>query len=230
MALEKIDIPIKDILPITSGGTGADNATEACANIGALPLSGGVCGKANQEIVISQYNAELSKLIDDQSFDICGGTISKNDDDTYLWNGAYLSLYGKDHSVPGHFVLGANNCTKQFNLTGKTDGSLTWKNENVITSSYTSSNTNSIITRFSNGLQIVSGNGTTDANTGILSYTFPVPFNNNPNVTGSAYGDTSNILNVLIRTISTTQVTFLCVNGNYLKGVGIQFNVIGRWK
>ena len=93
-------------LPIANGGTGATTANDACANIGALPLNGGGTVKStiniNQSVVIAG-NCELYKDVDNQAFEICGGTVNKTNDEI-IYNGAILQLNGKDHG-DGEFKL-----------------------------------------------------------------------------------------------------------------------------
>lgn len=49
-------------------------------------------------------------------------------------SGAYLNLYGKDHaSYPSRFVLTAFDGNTRNQLVGRTDGVLTWMNNNVLT-------------------------------------------------------------------------------------------------
>lgn len=107
------------VLGIEKGGTNATTANEACANIGALPLSGGqMTGN------LAPYALYAKRLDDSVTFGI--GT---------TWNDApSLSLYGPNvtSGIINGFQLraGANACA----LTGKPDGTLTWAGNKVATS------------------------------------------------------------------------------------------------
>ena len=48
--------------------------------------------------------------------------------------GAYLYLTGQNHSNAGSFTLAASGNSNVYRLTGKTDGTLTWNGNNVLTS------------------------------------------------------------------------------------------------
>ena len=106
-------------LPIANGGTGATTASDACANIGALPTSGGTM----MGTIKSDGNAIVNTGTSG-SINICGGT---NFDD-----GAILVLRGKDQSgVEGFFELSAKNGTSYPKIVGKPNGDLEWSGKNI---------------------------------------------------------------------------------------------------
>ena len=106
------------VLSIEKGGTDATTAEEACANIRALPLSGGVMTGS-----IRTAGDIIETLTDDLYINFSGGS--------QYATGASLTLYGNEHSnSPGQFVLKAGN----FPLIGKTDGTLAWAGNKVATS------------------------------------------------------------------------------------------------
>ena len=87
-----------------------------------LPLSGGTMTG-----LISKDGEFLYSTVDTGLVRIGGGT--------GVNNGALLTLWGKNHSNnPGEFRLRANNGNGDYQLIGRaSNGTLTWKNENILT-------------------------------------------------------------------------------------------------
>lgn len=102
-------------LPIANGGTGATTASQACANIGALPTTGGTITGA-----LYTANGIISRNIETNVLTLFGGVDTTS---------AYLQLFGKSHaSLPNVFFLACNNT---LGLMGKATGELTWGNKNL---------------------------------------------------------------------------------------------------
>lgn len=140
-------------LPIANGGTGATTASDACANIGAFPTSGGIF--KGTTIIREDDNADLS---------IFGGTDWRK--------GAALLLSGNDNSKfwagGGAFQLSTGGDPY---LLGYPNGELLWNSMNV--ACIASQGANYI--RFSSGLQITFQwlDGGAD-----FTVTLPMPFKN----------------------------------------------------
>ncbi|WP_277248180.1 hypothetical protein [Phascolarctobacterium succinatutens] len=97
-------------LAISQGGTGATTASDACANIGAFPLSGGA---------LTGNKIGLNKTND--VFWLFGGT---NVDD-----GANIALCGKDTTnFENTFII---RTTDTCYLIGTPDGTLKWNNKDI---------------------------------------------------------------------------------------------------
>lgn len=196
------------VIPIEKGGTGATNASQACANIGALPLSGG-----------AMTGNEIKRATKDDLLLVRGGNAYST--------GASLVLYGKDEGgeYAGGFRLIAHNGTKAINLSGKTNGSLSWDSKNIECVNSVGSN----YIRYESGVQICwghIGNITTGA---ITSKTFPVAFSSSDitivanRVSSATNTDTEGT--VVITNHSVTNFSFILS-----KGIHINFVAIGRWK
>ena len=107
-------------LSIEKGGTGATTASEACANIGALPLSGGSMTGA----IISTDGYFVKRDVNDSYLQLTAGTAYSK--------GAYLYMTGQDNSGDGGFTLGASKDGTIVKLTGKSDGTLAWNGKSII--------------------------------------------------------------------------------------------------
>lgn len=117
-----------DTATTATTATNATNATnDANGNPIAstyLPLSGGtMTGNITGGHLFSVQNSA-----DNDSTRVFGAS---------AWNkGAGLNLWGKDHvDYPGVFSLYAHDGTNTKQLTGKTDGTLTWNSKNIIVAS-----------------------------------------------------------------------------------------------
>lgn len=179
------------VLPISEGGTGADNASDACANIGALPTSGGDA----TGLITHRGDSWFVRKGDDISELVISGA-------SEFHHGAFLALRGNSHpTLPqGSFALfadtgdGENLC----DLTGYKDGRLTWINKNIVRSvngNYAGANGDVNFTvsaggnyiRFANNVQIVWDEVTIPKDVVSLDITFPLPFiDNNVKVVCSA--------------------------------------------
>lgn len=108
-------------------------ATTAWSNAKFLPLTGGTMNGT-----ITRSGTLLAKRnVDNSYLEIDGGT-------NYL-NGAYLRLDGKDNGdYSGRFTLATGDGSKNKLLIGRTDGSLFWNSQNVLTDSYCGSTTQKI--------------------------------------------------------------------------------------
>lgn len=101
-------------LPISEGGTGANTASQACANIGALPLRGGY------------MIGDIYKANNNSALWLVGGAPTAN---------ARLGLFGKDYEeAKGFFSLAANNGVNESVLVGSPDGNLFWANKQIVRS------------------------------------------------------------------------------------------------
>ena len=80
-----------------------------------LPLAGGTL----TGIITKSGSTGVIRRDTDDSFLYIGGSTSDS-------NGAYLTLYGKDHSSAGRFNLTAKNGTNSSILAGYADGQLMW--------------------------------------------------------------------------------------------------------
>lgn len=97
-------------LAIANGGTGANNASDACANIGAFPLSGGA---------LTGNKISLNKTND--VFWLFGGT--------NVYDGANIALCGKDSTnYENTFIIRTTDACQLF---GKPDGTLKWNNKDI---------------------------------------------------------------------------------------------------
>lgn len=108
------------VIPIEKGGTGATTASEACANIGALPLSGGTMTGP----ILFTHSVVIKKDTND-------GYIQVNATTDYT-KGAYLYLTGQDSNDAGGFTLGASSNGNIYKLKGSTDGTLTWNGKSIV--------------------------------------------------------------------------------------------------
>lgn len=218
------------VLSIEKGGTDATTAEEACANIGALPLSGGtMTGRLRVNVPIDSWNArEIITNVDDTTgILLTGGT-------SYT-NGAVMSLKGIhdvfNESDAGGFFIAATDGSKQYWLKGKNNGSLSWENKELLTETETWYDNNSIVVRkFSSGFMIISGSYSTSINSPKV-ITYPVPFTYNPFVV--ACPRSSNSISkadfyIGISDISPTG----CIAKGSLEGYDLWFSfiAIGRWK
>lgn len=208
-------------LGIEKGGTGANTASQACANIGALPITGGTLTgllQSNQEVTIkkSDNNTRLT---------IFGGN---------EWDSAHISLYGGDNeSNPSEILLQSNVKGNQRNLIFGQSGNLIRTGSDLALATYDPVVYNSIVTsdfhgdrginnnsciRFDSGMQICVSLGACQI--GNYTHTFEKPFISPPTVI--ICPNSAGI--VYPGTISNTGVTG--GGGNYY-GYWI---AIGRWK
>ena len=120
---ECIETPV----PITAGGTNATTAREACANIGALPLSGGI-------MTGTLYVKGFPKGVGGNSIIGDGnGTLRVAcDDEVYTPNFQLVSPnYDTDNA--GGFLIGAAKDGVSKNLMGLPDGRLLWDGKYLLT-------------------------------------------------------------------------------------------------
>ncbi len=112
---------------IKQGGTGATTASEALANLGALPLTGGTIAGA----IFSDCgsNATIAHKTNNGIVRIFGGSSAST--------GANLDLYGEEHTdTNGGFILRARNTSGFKVLQGKVDGTLTWDGKSIVGNVY----------------------------------------------------------------------------------------------
>lgn len=103
------------VLPISEGGTGATTASDACANIGALPTTGGTITGA----LYTAYGI-ISRNIETDALTLFGGV-----DET----SAYLQVFGKNHATLANVFFIA--CDSTLGLFGSKNGELKWGNKNL---------------------------------------------------------------------------------------------------
>ena len=113
----------KQLVGLVNGKlTWAGNDVALSNNV--LALSGGTM---TGNIVANKQFFEMTNSTLNGRNSIYGGTSGST--------GAFLYVYGKDHSnLAGNFVLHANDGTTTSELVGKPDGTLTWNGQAVITS------------------------------------------------------------------------------------------------
>lgn len=76
------------------------------------------------KLVTSKSHGAFGAASNDIAFRIDGGTDYNN--------GAFLTLYGKEHSESGQFQLVASNDSGRIELRGRTDGILLWDNKTIL--------------------------------------------------------------------------------------------------
>lgn len=170
------------VIPIVNGGTGANNSADACANIGAYPITGGVF--KGEFIVKENDNGALS---------IFGGTDWEK--------GAVLTLEGNGNpswTGGGAFQLATGG--HDLFMLGKPDGRLEWNHNSV--ECVVAYGTDYI--RYANGLQITFQLiESTSANEFIV--TLPMPFKDNNYAANLTDGGNAKA-SVGVYRISTNQV------------------------
>lgn len=126
MAIEKYELPLKEITPISEGGTGATTPAKALENLGALPLSG---GKMTGTIVFDEQNNNFFASCDDDAsqLNIIGGNKALA--------GAAISLKGindkRINGEEGGFFIAATDGTKAHLLAGLKNGELWWDGKQI---------------------------------------------------------------------------------------------------
>ena len=200
-------------LPIANGGTGATTASDACANIGALPLSGG-----------AMTGNEIKRATNDDLLIVRGG-------DDYT-TGASLAVYGKDFADnrAGAFRLIAHDGTNVVDFYGRPNGDLTWNSKKVELINSGGSN----YIRFESGLQICWGIFNVSANGKYAQVTYPVAFYNTPS--GISIQDinstttwTEPYLNYLVYSRSATGFK-ISINQTVSSDNGLSYIASGKWK
>ena len=198
----------------TAGDNSTKIATTAFVNTamanGYLPLSGGTM---TGNIVLSGKTGLSWRDVND-SWLYLGGSSSDS-------NGAFLTLYGKDHATAGGtFNLKANDGTNSAMLTGHPNGALTWGGKNV--ERVYASGTNYI--RYESGVQICWGH--TTATTAGTTVSFGVAFKDtNYIVVDQAMGAT---LGAGISDKTTTNVKIM--SSHATTNAAVEWIAIGLWK
>lgn len=181
-----------------------------------LPLAGGtMTGK----ITRSSGTGLASRDVDTSFLYIGGGTTDSN--------GAYLSLYGKDHSNAGRFILAAKDGTNSTYLNGLASGSLNWDGKEVERVNASGSD----YIRFQSGLQICWGYAQTT--TSGHTYTFPVSFDTNPKVAFSVGNTTESntSYSTKITGLSKTSFKGICSStSNTGQNITCTYIAVGFWK
>lgn len=185
-----------------------------------LPLSGGtMTGNITGGHLFTIKNAT-----DDDTTRVYGGS---------EWNkGAYLQVFGKDHTYAGQFSLIAHDGVNQATLNGKPDGTLIWEGKEV--ERVHASGTNYI--RFVSGVQICWGK-VTSFTSGVGQVTFPVAFKDDSwsiSLCGMPAGEgvgAGRLTSVNTNTKSATGVkcTMLTYN-NSAAGTHLCWFAVGYWQ
>ena len=213
---------LEGTLGIERGGTGASTAKQALANLGALPLSGGVMTGIIQ--VLSSLGF-LRRPDTSGTLSLYGGSVFEN--------GATLSLVGMDNHVnageEGAFFLKTTDGVNPIYLAGYPNGHLYWGDKEVVSSKVTYNPTNMVI-QFNDGLQVISGYANT-VNSNKGTFTFPLPFVSEPTVIVSPKmaSDVNTVTYHLENCYkSTTQMGVVASIDGY--SLYYDFIAIGRWK
>lgn len=208
-----------DILPIEHGGTGATTASDACANIGALPLSGGTMTGAIYGVQTDTNGYALGVTGNGGRFKAGEFEIAKT--------GAYLELTKSS----GEFYLMANtgDSTTRKALRGNVDGTLTWNTKKIELINSVSSN----YIRFESGLQICWGNTViTGANDTTSTVTLPAAFKNTDyTVTGiGSFGITTSSKAYGLFAIPTITTSNFTCKKIFSEESTFRWVAIGYWK
>ena len=207
-------------LPIANGGTGASTASQACANIGALPTSGGTM---TGRILFDNNNNQIACTHNDAEFTIYGGVNF----------GGRLGLYGFNHpTAAGQAVLTASISSEAHYsfILDPTNREISWDGEEVPSIAYKDIKFNDVnlqnVIRYRNGLQIITGEFNYSSLTnGVLTFNLPFLNNNVTVLASSTWGDGSNVPKITAFPTTSTQTTILVSEPCYFK-----FLAIGRWK
>lgn len=215
-------------LPIAKGGTGATTASDACANIGALPTSGGTM---TGTIAFNNGNMSNSQVFDNSGeiSDFKGFYMLTIDKDNVA--GARLILrHASSPKESGCFTLQANKDDNRKSLVGTPSGSLTWVGKEVERVNVTDK---SSYIRFESGLQICFSTLDIPANSKGINWTFPAPFKSNGDMLLTATYISPNPTCIATFTgRNTTKVTVNClkVDGAYDFARSVACIAIGWWK
>lgn len=233
MALEEYTLPIKDVLPISEGGTGASSASEACANLGALPTAGGTI-TGNLGITQGGLYLKQNMIFCNQSYAIYIKPCKDGED---LEKHPSLMLRRGDTEYrTGTVEFSANDGNQKTNAILWPDGRLTINNSNVDIINSKGSN----YIRYENGIQVVWGRisySGTDSNP--ITITFPVSFISQPNIFFGHGRNKSNdnicSVNFSAKTTTTNSVVIVSatnVNGSiiYDGNVDVDYIVWGEYK
>lgn len=214
------------IIPISEGGTGANNASQACANIGALPLSGGTMtgaivfdGASLEQETAIMGNDTTSRVA------ICSAGIHNY--------GGKCAFYGKDHATAaGQIVLTPSlSSDKEYSfILDPSNREIAWDGEEVPSIAYKDIKFNAVnqqnVIRYRNGLQIITGEiNYSDLTNGVLTFVLPFLNNNITVLVSATWGDGSNVPKITAFPTTSTQTTIRVSEPCYFKLL-----TIGRWK
>ena len=210
-----------------SGQSGTTEQTYTGVSVGSTVTDGTVTwtvvrpvtsagGTITGKIIRSGGTGFASRDVD-TSFLYIGGSTSDS-------NGAYLTLYGKDHANAGRFILTAKDGTNSALLQGLANETLTWAGkeiERVNASSFSTASSSYI--RFESGLQICWGSETGVANTNV-TVTYAAPFSTSPRITLSVGSST------VTYGWSNVSATAITLKTSSTSGVIVYYMAIGKWK
>lgn len=216
------------IIPISQGGTGATTASDACANIGALPTSGGTM---TGTIAFNKNNLSNSQIFDNSADDNqYEGFYAQAIDKDNVQGASLVLRHALSPKESGNFTLQANKDDNKGLLVGTPSGSLTWVGKEVERVNVTDK---SSYIRFESGLQICFSTLIIPANSKGINWTFSAPFKSGGDMLLTATYISPNATCITTFTgRNTTKVTVNClkVDGYYDFARSVACIAIGWWK
>lgn len=209
---------------ITGNLTGSVTGNVTGTASGNLALTGGTMTGVikNDNVLVISNESDSSRLV------LASGN-STASGDSVSYDGAAISLAGKNYNSPGVFALRADDGTNSKLFLGYPNGALTWDNKAMerihgidIDDDMSTTPANAYI-KYESGLLICFGNvgSVKTTNTWV---TFPSAFSTKPRVLAGCYSSSTH---VGWSGTSTTGVNF---NSTSSSGISVGWIAIGTWK